>query len=208
MGRDAMNLHPLIQRLLDGDIRLSDLPPELRAEGERALRVFARVDRDPVRLSAALEDRVLTAVRERRVARPWWRWLLEPLDLRLRLRPWWGGLALVGIGGLIALLARSPADRAAALGADSAVVQFVFHAPAAAGVAVAGSFNGWNPTATPLARLDGVWTITLALPAGRYEYAFVVDGQRWLADPAAPAVDDGFGRRNSVIAVGPGARIL
>jgi hypothetical protein len=28
-----------------------------------------------------------------------------------------------------------------------------------------------------------------------------VDGQRWVVDPAAPAVDDGFGRKNSVISV-------
>jgi len=29
----------------------------------------------------------------------------------------------------------------------------------------------------------------------------VVDGARWVSDPGAPAVDDGFGRRNSVVAV-------
>ena len=28
---------------------------------------------------------------------------------------------------------------------------------------------------------------------------FVVDGARWVPDPGAPAVDDGFGRRNSVL---------
>jgi hypothetical protein len=38
-----------------------------------------------------------------------------------------------------------------------------------------------------------------------------VDGQRWETDPAAPTVDDGFGRRNSVVAVsaqGGGGRAL
>ena len=30
-----MTLHPLIARLLDGEIQMADLPPELRAEGER-----------------------------------------------------------------------------------------------------------------------------------------------------------------------------
>jgi hypothetical protein len=34
-------------------------------------------------------------------------------------------------------------------------------------------------------------------------YAFIVDGDRWVADPAAPmAPEDGFGIRNSVIVVG------
>jgi hypothetical protein len=54
-----------------------------------------------------------------------------------------------------------------------------------------------------------VWSTTLALPVGQHQYAFVVDGRRWVADPAAPAVDDGFGRRNSVLAVtAQGARTL
>ena len=29
--------HPLVKQLLDGDITLADLPPELRAEGDEAL---------------------------------------------------------------------------------------------------------------------------------------------------------------------------
>jgi len=37
----------------------------------------------------------------------------------------------------------------------------------------------------------------------------VVDGERWVPDPAAPGIDDGFGRRNSVVAVtAHGARTL
>jgi hypothetical protein len=36
-----------------------------------------------------------------------------------------------------------------------------------------------------------------------------VDGRRWVTDPAAPAVDDGFGRRNSVLSVSAaGGRVL
>ena len=76
---------------------------------------------------------------------------------------------------------------------------------------VAGTFNQWDQNAAPLvpAGTDGVWTASLALPVGQHQYAFVVDGQRWVPDPTAPAVDDGFGRRNSVVAVTPqGARIL
>ena len=44
------------------------------------------------------------------------------------------------------------------------------------------------------------------LPPGRYAYAFLVDGQRWIADPAAPpAVGDDFGRPSSVVTVGTDA---
>jgi 1,4-alpha-glucan branching enzyme len=82
------------------------------------------------------------------------------------------------------------------------MVRFVFYAPNAHAVALAGSFNDWSTDAAPLARAAaGVWTITLQVPPGQHQYAFVVDG-RWVADPAAPALDDGFGRRNSVLAVG------
>jgi 1,4-alpha-glucan branching enzyme len=82
-------------------------------------------------------------------------------------------------------------------------VRFVLYAPGARHVAVAGTFNQWDLNAAPLARAgsSGVWTTTLALPVGQHQYAFVVDGERWIADPAAPAIDDGFGRRNSMVAV-------
>ncbi len=89
-------------------------------------------------------------------------------------------------------------------------MKFVLYAPGAHQVSVAGTFNGWDARATPLAHAaaPGVWAATLSLPAGQHLYAFVVDGQRWVADPTAPGVDDGFGRRNSIIAVSPqGARV-
>jgi 1,4-alpha-glucan branching enzyme len=80
-------------------------------------------------------------------------------------------------------------------------VRFVLVAPEAKQVSLAGTFNQWNTQVTPLVRAGatGVWTATLTLPAGQHQYAFVVDGARWVADPGAPAVDDGFGRRNSVL---------
>ncbi len=47
----------------------------------------------------------------------------------------------------------------------------------------------------------------MPLAPGRYQYAFVVDGRRFVADPAAPrAVDDDFGQPSSVVTVGGGAR--
>ena len=63
----------------------------------------------------------------------------------------------------------------------------------------------------PLVRTtgDGVWTATLTLPVGQHQYTFVVDGTQWVPDPSAPAIDDGFGRRNSVLAVtAQGGRVL
>lgn len=84
-------------------------------------------------------------------------------------------------------------------------VQFLLDArdiPAAANVSVVGDFNEWSATATPLTLDNGVWSTTLPLPPGRHVYAFVVNGERWLADPRAPqATDADFGRPGSVIIV-------
>ena len=207
--------HPLVKGLLDGERSLADLPPELRAEAEEAERLLGAVDRTPVSLSPALDARVMAAVRRRAASpvRRAWRRLVEPreFELRLRIRPWiaWGGaLAVVAATALVVLGRPSviPAGgptptRVAAR--DSIYVRFVLYAPGAKRVAVAGTFNQWDQNAAPLvpAGTSGIWTTTLALPVGQHQYAFVVDGQRWVADPGAPAVDDGFGRRNSVVAV-------
>ena len=75
-------------------------------------------------------------------------------------------------------------------------------APSAHSVSVAGTFNGWQPAAMPLRPTPaGEWMGELKLPAGRYEYLFVVDGE-WLPDPAArEAVANPFGGMNSVVSV-------
>lgn len=218
-----MTNYPLpVKQLLDGELTLAELPPELRAAGEEALALVAGVDRTPVALSPTLDARVMAAVRHRAAspARRVWRWLATPRDveLRLRVRPWaaWG-ISLAAAAALALLLtrppARVPAGAVAARVAPPNVVfvRFVLYAPGAKRVAVAGTFNQWDQTAAPLvpAGTGGVWSTTLALPVGQHQYAFVVDGRRWVADPAAPAVDDGFGRRNSVVAVtAQGARTL
>ena len=203
-----------VKQLLDGDLSLSDLPPELRAEGEEALRLLAAVDRTPVTLSPALDARVMAVVRQhatKSLAQRAWRRLNTPrdLELRLRVRPWtvWAG-ALAAAAALALLLGRAapapvPGVQARAGTHDSVLVRFVLYAPGAHRVAVAGTFNQWDRGAALLvpAGTSGVWTTTLALPIGQHQYAFVVDGARWVSDPGAPAVDDGFGRRNSVVAV-------
>jgi hypothetical protein len=86
---------------------------------------------------------------------------------------------------------------------DREVVRFELSAPRASHVALVGSFNEWNPVATPLSRdpATGKWVVSLRLPPGRHVYAFVVDGDV-TADPSAPrAADDDFGSPNSVVLV-------
>ena len=71
-------------------------------------------------------------------------------------------------------------------------------------VAIAGDFNGWNPQANILEdpEEDGIWTGTLKLEPGRYEYMFVMDGEKWFPDPnALRYVKDGFGNKNAILEI-------
>jgi hypothetical protein len=83
-------------------------------------------------------------------------------------------------------------------------VQLVFRAPSASRVSVVGDFTGWEPT-VEMTRdpASGLWSVSLAVPAGRHVYAFLVDDSVWVRDPrAAAAPDADFGRPGSVLLVG------
>jgi len=69
-------------------------------------------------------------------------------------------------------------------------VTFRLGKKAAAGarrVAVAGDFNAWEITRTPMKSLkSGDFTVSVNLPKGRaYQYRFVIDGSRWVTDDGA-----------------------
>jgi Glycogen recognition site of AMP-activated protein kinase len=196
------DFHPLVKRLLDGEVTLAELPPDLRAEGQEALRLLDAVNREPVTLSTAVESNVMVAVRRRAAAPSLWRRLTAPREVRLRVRPWTLAPALAAAAALVLLLGR-PGPAPTAVAPPTVTVRFVLFAPEARQVGLAGTFNQWDAAQTPLVRAGapGVWTATLTLPSGQHQYAFVIDGARWVLDPAAPAVDDGFGggRRNSVL---------
>lgn len=62
---------------------------------------------------------------------------------------------------------------------------FELSAPGATSVFLIGTFNNWNPTSHAMAKdQNGIWRITLHLPAFMYGYQFLVDGVPQL-DPAA-----------------------
>ena len=83
------------------------------------------------------------------------------------------------------------------------VVSFVFSAPGAAKVSLAADFNDWAPDALPLVQsAPGIWSVAVPLAPGRYAYSFVVDGETWEADPAAPRAVDDFGMPSSTLVVG------
>ena len=64
-------------------------------------------------------------------------------------------------------------------------VDFHLEAPKAKSVLLAGDFNRWQPKGLPLRRQGrGPWEVLVALPSGKYQYLFQVDGA-WARDPAA-----------------------
>jgi beta-lactamase regulating signal transducer with metallopeptidase domain len=66
-------------------------------------------------------------------------------------------------------------------------------------VAVAGDFNHWNQSQFLFSREGDEWVCRVSLPAGTYQYKFIVDGN-WLTDPNNPkTVHDRRGIENSII---------
>jgi len=91
-------------------------------------------------------------------------------------------------------------------GYDRIPVRFSLNLADARSVAVIGSFNQWRPQGFEMQGGEdkqGAWTLTLDLPEGRYEYAFLIDGNRVVPDPRASLFqNDGFGNRNAVLILG------
>ena len=70
----------------------------------------------------------------------------------------------------------------------------------AATVQLAGCFTGWQPVAMRKGK-DGAFARAVTLPAGTYEYKFLVDRQ-WHCDPAhSDWAMNAFGTFNSVAQV-------
>lgn len=135
-------------------------------------------------------------------------------------RSWWttrrmvmasplAGLALAaGIAALAAISTLTVARRAtrqtpsvAVLHDTVQLVRFVFADSSARTVSLVGDFNGWARERTPLhaTARAGVWAVSVPLPPGRHEYAFIVNGERWVADPLSPGNRDEFGTESSVL---------
>ena len=142
----------------------------------------------------------------------WWR-----RERVVRVSPLKGLAIAAGLAGVIALSTLAD-DRngpqqtvagsqpASATTSDTVhMVRFVFVDSRASTVELVGDFNAWTKGVTRLERTaaPGVWSASVALPPGRHEYAFIINGSRWIADPLAPTTSDDFGIESAVIHVGP-----
>lgn len=119
--------------------------------------------------------------------------VLAPLSLQ----PGGDALPQIALSSSFTQAAHAPAG-------DSNALRFSLYAPQAASVALVGDFNGWGSMAEVSLKPagKGMWSVVVPLPSGRYQYAFLVDGQRWVTDPRAEQhVNDDFGRQNAVVTI-------
>jgi hypothetical protein len=175
----------------------------------RATEALARKAKGP---DASFTEAVMARVRqEEPPRRSAVTWVLAPS--RVRVPRYWLPLAAAALLMVWFAGTRFGASHAAPRGAvattaqnaphgDTVYVRFELVAPRASQVRLAGDFSGWQPQVSLAKSTGGVWVATVPVPVGVHRYQFVVD-DAWMPDPAAGAVDDGFGGRNSVVVVGP-----
>jgi len=204
-----------VHKALDGDFDRNALSaPELEALLESEARIDAVLRAIPAQplpdLAPAVLHRIKTTQRlaanpapNAKLSSSAWRvtdWLWRPRPVSIGWRPAYGLAAAALVGVLLAtnLMRRDPVSL---LSTQQVFTQFVLRAPDAERVALAGDFTGWQPAITMTRSEPGVWTVVVPLDPGIHQYSFVVDGVRWVADPTAPAVNDGFGGVNSRVAV-------
>ncbi len=188
-------------------------------DAEFAERIAVRL-RAPERVNPSFEKRLMEKVQAEgpllyptrgSSTRRWWR-----TERVFHVAPLTGLALAAGIAGIIAISgiaigsrisAYSPVTTRAASTArrDTVhIVRFVFVDPRATSVELVGDFNEWARGSTELGRsgAPGVWAVSVPLSPGRHEYAFIINGSRWIADPLAVKSSDDFGTESSVIRVG------
>lgn len=199
-------IDPRIHQALDGELAPAALSAELHRAVER-LATAADLLAAPLPFPS-LEPRVMTLIRRPvpSPARRLVRWLATPRAVTFRVRPVWS----LAFAAVVALLTLFPIGHEGPdIGEHEGIAQFVGRFPGAQSVHVVGSFNDWRSGSIALEDVDqdGVWRATVVLPAGAYEYMFVVDGERWVPDHLAERlVADEFGRENSIVIVRPARR--
>jgi len=165
-------------------------------------------DREP---PVEIIDFVMAGIKPKKMGRlrVLWRRLTVPVVFApLRLASVAASVALVFLA--VALFVNRGPEQSSTTSLQQAVngnertVVFSLNMPGASRVELIGSFNRWKPGDSVMAWDDSrkAWVLSLDLPKGRYEYAYLVDGEKVVSDPNALMLrDDGFGNKNSILIV-------
>lgn len=83
-------------------------------------------------------------------------------------------------------------------------ITFSFNAPEAGQVSLVGKFNNWDPAKHPMKNDgNGLWTKTVMLEPGSYEYKFLAD-ESWMLDTKnCFSCFNCYGTLNNLITVSP-----
>lgn len=181
--------------------------------------------RRPVRLDPRFDDRVMEALHApdviplhpaREPRRPW---LVRPWTLRVS--PIGAFAAAAALVGVVAFSAwqLSPIDQVqvatgqfgesltpvANTGEEPLVVhQFTYYQKGLQSISLVGEFNDWSADSTSMMEVSpGVWTVSLRLRPGVYEYQYILNGKQRVTDPTMPQTSSDFGSPNSVVTVSP-----
>jgi hypothetical protein len=207
----------LIHKILDGDaapdeqvkmIAQVQADPDLKEEFDdiaKALHSVETSERLPPPAFFTAEVMRRLPPKKALIGRRAWNFLFKGRALR------WNMATAFAVTAILALIftqlvrtGHPPVEIAAVSQQEQVVtVTMNLHAPEAHHVSVAGTFNKWNADANVLTkRENGIWTISIPLKPGEYNYMFVVDGKVWITDPNAETYsDDGFGNKNAVVRV-------
>ena len=194
---------------------------DITREGEEDfVERMARVLRASETLDDTFEEDLVRAIRaDRPIERPFPLRQLRPLT-----PAWWRAPAVLRVSPLAGLALAASLVIASSVGTlrltarpsativptvaevvhDTVhIVRFVFVGKVKS-VSLVGDFNGWGASATPMLTSGSrdTWVVSVPVPRGRHEYAFIVDGHRWVADPFAAQNTDDFNTESSIIAVG------
>jgi len=180
----------------------------------------------PVRFDPRFDERVMEALNapeviplhpDRQVRRPW---IVRPWTVRVSpIAAFAAAAALVGVIAIGAWQLRAPEQvqvatqttedgnllTVASTGEEPLVVhQFTYYQKGLKSISVVGEFNDWDADATALTEVSpGVWSVSLRLPPGVYEYQFILNGTQRVTDPTMPQTSSDFGSPNSVVKVSP-----
>lgn len=156
----------------------------------------------------------------------WWRALLQPVALEVRPLSATAVALVLGVALVSLLLVDTPTSSGPTSTASTASsnaspsvqattassepqrkttwIRFTYTNNEADSVAVAGDFSQWQPVSLSPRTVNGetVWTGLVPVSRGEHEYQFVINGERWVADPLAPTKrSDGFGAKNAVLEI-------
>lgn len=189
----------------------------------------ARELKRPVHVDAGFDDRVMAALEPGVIPLPTARRVAAPLpwyrrSLSVTITPLRGVAAAAALAGIVAMSlfrsGTSPVTQVATAPDTSLALrpvanttfdpenqvqqqQFLILVPNAQSVSLVGDFNDWDAARTQMKRVsdDGVWSVTVPLRPGRYEFQYEIDGARRMTDPSRPQTSSEFGSPNSVVTI-------